>query len=35
MAQEVLEINPKAVIEQDGYYKVHYDILGLTMKKLN
>lgn len=35
MAQEVLETNPSAVIEEDGYYKVHYDMLGLTMKKLN
>ena len=35
MAQEVLEINPKAVIEEDGYYKIDYDMLNLTMKKLN
>lgn len=35
MAQEVLETNPSAVIEENGYYKVHYDMLGLTMKKLN
>lgn len=35
MAQEVLKTNPSAVIEEDGYYKVHYDMLGLTMKKLN
>jgi hypothetical protein len=35
MAQEVLEKNPSAVIEENGYYKVDYDMLGLTMKKLN
>ena len=35
MAQEVLETNPSAVIEEDGYYKVYYGMLGLTMKKLN
>ena len=35
MAQEVLGINPKAVIEEGGYYKVDYDMLNLTMKKLN
>jgi hypothetical protein len=35
MAQEVLEKNPSAVIEENGYYKVYYDMLGLTMKKLN
>jgi hypothetical protein len=35
MAQEVLETNPSAVVEENGYYKVYYDMLGLTMKKLN
>jgi hypothetical protein len=35
MAQEVLETNPSAVIEENGYYKVYYGMLGLTMKKLN
>jgi hypothetical protein len=35
MAQEVLEKNPSAVVEENGYYKVYYDMLGLTMKKLN
>lgn len=35
MAQEVLEINPSAVVEENGYYKVNYDMLGITMKKLN
>jgi len=35
MAQEVMEINPSAVVEEDGYYKVYYDMLGITMKKLN
>ncbi len=35
MAQEVMKMNPDAVIEESGYYKVNYDMLGLTMKKLN
>jgi hypothetical protein len=35
MAQEVLNINPSAVVEENGYYKVNYDMLGITMKKLN
>jgi hypothetical protein len=35
MAQEVLGINPSAVFEENGYYKVNYDMLGITMKKLN
>jgi len=35
MAQEVLQINPSAVFEENGYYKVNYDMLGITMKKLN
>jgi hypothetical protein len=35
MAQEVININPSAVIEENGYYKVNYDMLGVTMKKLN
>jgi hypothetical protein len=35
MAQEVIEVNPSAVVEEDGYYKVYYDMLGITMKKLN
>lgn len=35
MAQEVLKTNPSAVIEESGYYKVNYGMLGLTMKKLN
>jgi hypothetical protein len=35
MAQEVMKMNPSAVIEESGYYKVNYDMLGLTMKKLN
>jgi hypothetical protein len=35
MAQEVIKTHPSAVIEEDGYYKVNYDMLGLTMKKIN
>ena len=35
MAQEIIEVNPSAVVEEDGYYKVYYDMLGITMKKLN
>jgi len=35
MAQEVLEKNPSAVVEENGDYQVYYDMLGLTMKKLN
>ena len=35
MAQEIMEVNPSAVVEEDGYYKVYYDMLGITMKKLN
>jgi len=35
MAQEVMKTHPSAVIEEDGYYKVNYDMLGLTMKKIN
>lgn len=35
MAQEIIEVNPNAVVEEDGYYKVYYDMLGITMKKLN
>jgi hypothetical protein len=35
LAQEVLEINPDAVISDNGYYKVDYHKLGLTMKKLD
>jgi hypothetical protein len=35
MAQEVIETHPSAVIEENGYYKVNYDMLGLTMKKIN
>lgn len=35
MAQEVMKMNPDAVIEESGYYKVNYDMLGLTIKKLN
>lgn len=35
MAQEVMMIKPEAVFEENGYYKVNYDMLGITMKKLN
>jgi hypothetical protein len=35
MAQEVIKTHPSAVIEENGYYKVNYDMLGLTMKKIN
>jgi hypothetical protein len=35
MAQEVMEINPNAVVKENGYYKVYYDMLGITMKKFN
>ena len=35
MAQDVIKTHPSAVIEEDGYYKVNYDMLGLTMKKIN
>lgn len=33
MAQEVLESDPSAVIEDNGFYKVHYDKIGVTMRE--
>lgn len=36
MAQEVIETHPKAVmIDEDGYYKVFYSMLGVEMKQIN
>lgn len=36
LAQEVMEINPSAVIQEpNGYYAVNYDMLGITMKKID
>lgn len=35
LAQEVLEIEPSAVSEQNGFYMVDYHKLGLTMKTVN
>lgn len=35
MAQEVVKLNPDAVIEEDGFLKVNYEKLGITMKKIN
>ena len=35
MAQEVQKLNPSAVVEENGYLKVNYDKLGITMKKVN
>ena len=32
MAQDILELNPDAVVTRsDGYYAVYYDRLGLSM----
>jgi hypothetical protein len=36
MAQEVIETHPEAVIiDEDGYYKVFYSMLGIEMKQIN
>jgi hypothetical protein len=36
MAQEVIETHPEAVIiDDDGYYKVFYSMLGIEMKQIN
>ena len=36
MAQDVLKVMPEAVYKAaDGYYRVKYNLLGITMKKLD
>jgi hypothetical protein len=35
MAQDVLKVMPAAVsVGDDGYYRVHYDMLGLELRHL-
>jgi hypothetical protein len=35
MAQDILESHPEAVsVDSQGYYLVHYDMLGITMLEL-
>ena len=35
MAQDVLQVMPRAVsVGEDGYYRVHYDMLGIEIRHL-
>jgi hypothetical protein len=35
MAQDVLKVMPSAVsVGENGYYRVHYDMLGIKMRRL-
>jgi hypothetical protein len=36
MAQDVLPVMPEAVtVGDDGYYRVHYDMLGIAFRRLH
>jgi hypothetical protein len=35
MAQEVAEIHPEAVSEEDGFLRVNYDDIGVTMRRIS
>lgn len=35
MAQDVQDIMPEAVVEEDGYLRVKYDMIGVKMREIN